>query len=181
MRYYIHVGDTTTSNGRVVSGLATHTWQGHACAFEGDAVSCPACKSVGVIRCTGTRVSSTGSHGKEEALDGDLCICHCRIPPRLVASQSTYGTTGDAGSSVVASSVATAIGLGRPVTRPQDTHDGHFQVIDEASGKPAVDHPYRLVFTGGKFRGRTDGDGCTVRVSGEPGDTVHIEIDPEGA
>ena len=95
-RYYIHVGDRTSAGGVVLTGLSTHTWHSHANSFEEDTILCPACNSSGMIRCIGTRISNIGPTGKQQALDGDLCICKCNPSPRLIASQDTYGTQGDA-------------------------------------------------------------------------------------
>lgn len=80
-RFYIHIGDTTTNAGKVLTGLSTSTWHGIPNAFDGDAVECPKCRSVGQIRVVGSRVSSVGSHGRQRALSGDLCLCKCN-PPR---------------------------------------------------------------------------------------------------
>ena len=100
-RFYIHVGDTTTSAGKVLTGLSTSTWHGIPNAFDGDAVECPNCGSVGQIRTVGSRISSVGSHGRQHALSGDLCLCKCNPPPRLVASQDSAWTEGEAGDVVM--------------------------------------------------------------------------------
>ena len=96
-RFYIHVGDTTTSAGKVLTGLSTSTWHGMSNAFDGDAVECPKCHSIGQIRVVGSRISSVGSHGRQRALSGDLGLCKCSPPPRLVASQDRAWTEGGGG------------------------------------------------------------------------------------
>ena len=58
-------------------------------AFEGDAVSCPACHSTGEILCDGPRWPKAGPDGRQTALSDDLCLCRCNPLPRLIASQST--------------------------------------------------------------------------------------------
>jgi uncharacterized Zn-binding protein involved in type VI secretion len=97
-RAWICKGDRTTAGGVVTSGLETFTLLDKPIAFEGDSISCPACNSTGVIRCVGTRVPTTGPHGREMALEGDLCICLCNPPPRLVGSQTHSVTEGRADS-----------------------------------------------------------------------------------
>ena len=93
MRFSIMVGDKTTANGTVISGSATDTWNGRAIAREGDHVDCPACRTIGVIRCDGVRSASCrDSLAREQALSGDLCVCQCDTLPRLVESQSQMGT-----------------------------------------------------------------------------------------
>lgn len=108
-RFYIHVGDTTTSAGKVLTGLSTSTWHGISNAFDGDAVECPKCRNVGQIRTVGSRIFSVGAHGRQHALSGDLCLCKCNPPPRLVASQDSAWTEGEAGD-VVAGTSSRAIG-----------------------------------------------------------------------
>lgn len=182
-RYYIHVGDTTTSAGLVLTGLATHLWHGHQCSFEGDQVFCRTCKSVGFIRCIGDRIPSTGRHGREQALSDDLCICRCPIPPRLVASQVTYSTSGNSdGGSVDLSTLATApFQYGLPPTREADKYDQRFCVVEESTGEPIKERRYKLTYRGGEMLGRTDGHGYTERVSGNAGDSIEIEVLAEGA
>lgn len=108
-RFYIHVGDTTTSAGKVLTGLSTSTWHCIPNAFDGDAVECPKCRSVGQIRTVGSRIPSVGAHGRQHALSGDLCLCKCNPPPRLVALQGSAWTEGEAGD-VVACTSSRAIG-----------------------------------------------------------------------
>ena len=86
-RYLITIGAATTAGGKVTSGSAFLSINDAAVALEGDTVWCPACASEGVIALDGPRLSST-FEDREEALDGDLCLCKCSPPPRLVASQS---------------------------------------------------------------------------------------------
>lgn len=85
-RYHITVGARTTAGGTVLTGAAFFTIHGVPVAHEGDSVACPQCKSTGVIKPDGPRISETYM-GKEVALSGDLCICKCSPPPRLVENQ----------------------------------------------------------------------------------------------
>ena len=88
-RYKIRVGDKTTANGIITSGSPTATMHGVALAREGDTINCPACHSTGVIRLAGGRVAVKDVSGKVFALSDDLCICKCRVHPKLIAGQST--------------------------------------------------------------------------------------------
>ena len=57
-RYYIVEGDKTTANGIVqkhTSGASTTSWQGKIISNIGDKVSCPKCKSIGIIQAVGQR------------------------------------------------------------------------------------------------------------------------------
>lgn len=88
MRHYIRQGDQTTAGGVVTEGLANFNMYGGPSAYHGAAVACPSCKSVGKISCIGPRRPFTLPNGQQIALENDLCICKCKVPPRLLASQS---------------------------------------------------------------------------------------------
>lgn len=83
-------GDTTTSGGTVQAGRfpATYGDNRKRIAFEGTPVYCPACKTTGVTQCLPPFRPDTFS-GVQRNLDGDLCICSCPNPPRLIASSAT--------------------------------------------------------------------------------------------
>lgn len=88
-RYDIVKGDKTTVGG-VVQGGDHHDRLGtREQAYENDPILCPACKSAGVIKCEGARISMTGPDGRQAALSDDLCVCLCAPHPRLVSSQTT--------------------------------------------------------------------------------------------
>ena len=195
-RFYIHIGDTTTSAGKVLTGLSTSTWHGIPNAFDGDAVECPKCRSVGQIRVVGSRISSVGSHGRQRALNGDLCLCKCNPPPRLVASQDSSWTEGEAGDVVagtragaiagVVSAAAAAFDVswraGLPSAGDAGTVDSalpadqRFLVRDETTGAPVANRLYRLSYLGGLVQGRTDAQGYTEYVSGAVGSEIQIEV-----
>lgn len=89
-RYYITLGAGTTAGGKVVSSSHLDTIDGIGIALEGDKVACPNCRSEGVIALDGPRLSER-CDGREVALGGDLCLCGCTPPPRLVAIQDIAG------------------------------------------------------------------------------------------
>jgi uncharacterized Zn-binding protein involved in type VI secretion len=87
-RFFICDGDLTTAGG-VVTGTGTHMpIYGRPVALEGDSVQCPACHSAGHIQCVPPLRRTTGHDNKQLSVDGDLCICQCPSPPKLIASQS---------------------------------------------------------------------------------------------
>ncbi|CAN7385019.1 PAAR domain-containing protein [Trinickia sp. LjRoot230] len=86
-RYDIFKGDYTTAGGKVEGGATNDKSNGREQAYENDQVWCPICKTMGKIGCAGTRLTTKGPDGREAALSGDLCICHCHPSPRLVPSQ----------------------------------------------------------------------------------------------
>jgi len=188
-RYYIHVGDATTSNGVVLTGLDSVQWHGFALSFEGDSVFCKSCNSIGHIKCIDDRVSSTGPHGREQALSGDLCICRCANPPRLLHSQTTAGTWSRtlAGQAAAGAAIdygefaGQSIQFGARATHGEDAYDQRFLVLDEATNEPVKDRRYKLIFADGELQGRTNAEGYTDCVSGRAGGSVSIEVLAEGA
>ena len=100
-RYHIVEGDKTTADGVVqphTGAGATFKWHGKTKSYVGDKVLCKACQSVVVIEASGSRLSFS-VNGLMPALGGDLCICKCSPPPKLVHSQTVfYETTNDSHS-----------------------------------------------------------------------------------
>jgi uncharacterized Zn-binding protein involved in type VI secretion len=92
MRYDIRDGDSTTANGRVHARQRNDMIDGRAAAYEGDAVWCPKCNTMGKILCAGERLTERGPDGRQSALSGDWCLCKCNPCPLLIASQSRSST-----------------------------------------------------------------------------------------
>lgn len=113
-RYTIHKGDKTTAGGTVIGGSPMLGNHDQPIAHEGDDVSCPVCNSTGKILCDGPRWPMTGPAGKQVALSDDLCLCHCKPLPKLVASQQTMSITVDSASGGEAVQQATAQVYGAP-------------------------------------------------------------------
>lgn len=89
-RYYITLGASTTAGGTVTSASSLLALDGVKVALEGDQVSCPVCGTTGIIGLDGPRLPARHD-GRQYALDGDLCLCRCNPPPRLVAIQHLCG------------------------------------------------------------------------------------------
>ncbi|WP_347554847.1 PAAR domain-containing protein [Robbsia sp. KACC 23696] len=94
-RYVVHGNDKTTANGTVLVGQIQHTGYNKSTAVEGDAVDCPACKSIGMIVPVGA-YNRMRFMNKRVALSDDVCMCKCPTPPRLIASQTTISFSDDA-------------------------------------------------------------------------------------
>jgi uncharacterized Zn-binding protein involved in type VI secretion len=92
MRKDIRDGDSTTANGVVICPGRSDRLDGREIAYEGDHVHCRTCGSTGYILCVGERPRETGDGGKPSALSGDLCICKCDPPPKLLSSQNRSGS-----------------------------------------------------------------------------------------
>jgi len=88
VRHWICDGDLTTASGTVKATALGEKINGKERAYEGDAVECPTCKSTGHIQCVPPIRPAIGMDGRQKAAEGDLCICKCPTPPRLIASQT---------------------------------------------------------------------------------------------
>ena len=95
-RYFVLQGDPTTSGGVVLDGLSNHTFDGRGISYEGASITCPACKAMGVLHCVAPRRPHRLANGKQVALEGDLCLCRCPIPPKVMSTQTaaSMGFTG---------------------------------------------------------------------------------------
>ncbi|MGS0742048.1 PAAR domain-containing protein [Glaciimonas sp. GG7] len=158
-RYYIYVGDATTADGVVKEGLPGNTWDGRATAHEGDEIDCRSCESTGTIECSGTRLSRKGVHGKEAALDGDLCICKCKPHPRLKASQSRAWTEGEAAPTTMDFGNAEKNAAIGPTG---SQYDQHFVILDSASRQPVDSVAYAIESVSGEHYDSVDTDGKTI-------------------
>jgi hypothetical protein len=115
----------------------------------------------------------------EIALDGDLVVCRCSEPPRIVAAlsgESWYEDMGESDGASPAISVAQDI-----FTASSHRFDQQIQLIDEGTGKPLARVRYRLTGDAGTFAGRTDNNGMTERVTSDSAGTITFEIFGEGA
>ncbi|MCM2448226.1 PAAR domain-containing protein [Rahnella sp. CG8] len=87
-RYVLVLGDKTTAGGSIIGCSAINTsYDGLPIAVQGDKISCPACGTTGYLLCVTPRHNST-YEGKPEGLSGDLCICKCTPPPKLINSKT---------------------------------------------------------------------------------------------
>lgn len=86
-RSCIRAGDGSTAGGVVQPRPQQYprTEYGALAAYEGDPVWCPACNSHGIAKCVQPFRPDTDPGGRQRILDGDLCICKCPEPPRLLA------------------------------------------------------------------------------------------------
>ena len=123
-RHHVILGTKTTAGGEVTSAGSMRSLNGVKLALEGDKISCPACKSEGVIRCHGPRIPEAWN-GINFALEHDLCICGCKTPPTMLAGQPFSAQTVD-GDWDPASAVARMAGSPAPAagTAPEAAAQG---------------------------------------------------------
>lgn len=96
MRKLIVVGDSPTQGGAVLpyAGPMSDVF-GHRLALIGGRTYCEGCNSVGIIAKAGGPRRGW-FHGVEIALEGDVVVCHCPVPPPLVSRLRHAPTCDDA-------------------------------------------------------------------------------------
>lgn len=167
VRYNCIQGDSTTNGGIIVSASGTDfVIDGVPIALDGDAVFCSTCQTQGKIRCV-PPLAESFYQGKRHALGGDLCICKCAPPPKLISTQIWLSHQFD---SVSESSIAANPMQGRISHRQAESYSGApvalftswFLVRDSSTGKPMPYHPYVAYIDGIRSTGRTDHDGYAL-------------------
>jgi uncharacterized Zn-binding protein involved in type VI secretion len=159
-RYILRKGDITTNGGVVLEGVENCTDHGIPITFIGARVWCNGCKSEGFIGSKGPHRTAT-MHGKQQALDGDICICKCHPSPAIRASQEHSSHSWEARE-------LAALGFdpyGKPLEKqPTGGYDELVRVID-ANGHPITDAPYHIRTENGEvYKGLTDASGYCPRV-----------------
>ncbi|WP_321963865.1 PAAR domain-containing protein [Paraburkholderia sp. J7] len=92
-RAILKLGDKTTAGGIVLEGMDTCMHHGTPMTFIGAKVWCPACDSEGVIGWKGPHQNAT-MMGKQQALEGDICLCNCDAISRGALELSFSRGTG---------------------------------------------------------------------------------------
>lgn len=181
-RYYILNGDKTTANGTVIATDHSSTNHGRALAMIGDPVHCPTCKTAGKILPQGPRLRSV-FHGREPALDRDLCACKCRPYPLLINSRTDMSermTTGE----IIAQGCGKWIGI-KPAPKNSivldetkqaaATYSRLIYVSDSSIGKPLINRPFIVDIGGKRQSGSTDGHGyALIQTNGVQEFQLHI-------
>ncbi|MFC0690973.1 PAAR domain-containing protein [Paraburkholderia humisilvae] len=78
--------DKTTSGGLVLEGDPDMQSLGRCFSYLYAKVSCPVCKTVGIITPSGERPDDR-MLDKQPVLHWDICNCECEPKPRVMASQ----------------------------------------------------------------------------------------------
>jgi uncharacterized Zn-binding protein involved in type VI secretion len=165
-RALIRDGDATTAGGMVQARPQRYpvTYGDdakHAC-FEGDPVLCPVCKSTGVTKCVAPFRPHTGPDGRQANLDGDLCLCRCPIPPRLVAQFHDVTMEFEA-LEVMNMPSASGWMAHAGHTRPVSRYDEFFVVHDSATGRPVQCFSYGIATRSGEHHDALHEDGTTAK------------------
>ncbi|SDC23299.1 PAAR domain-containing protein [Paraburkholderia lycopersici] len=172
MRRIAVVGDTLERGGEVLPYRGpVLTWgdAGHQSARIGGQAFCAQCKSTGVIAKAGGPSRLNFEMG-EVALDGDIVLCKCPAPPRIVAKLSGESWCEDdtQGLGTVASS--------RTVGGVASVLVGPFDEQVKATGRGASDsYPYYIETADGRIEsGRLGASGVLPRIHTDNADTYTI-------
>jgi uncharacterized Zn-binding protein involved in type VI secretion len=168
-------GDLTTAKGVVIAPGDNNTVMGRQIALEGDKIHCPACKTTGVIR-SAPPSPEQYHHGTRFAYGGDLCICGCHPPPRIIASVTNWS----------ASNFKVPIEL-NPAAADWLIFEGHTPadcglsfdqtvLLKDKSGNALKNLPYRITLQDGRtVEGVTDASGSTEKIYSNEADVAKIE------
>lgn len=160
-RYHVTLGAKTTAGGRVVSASSARSIEGVKVAVEDDKITCPKCKSMGVIKPDGPRLRET-CDGKQVALQDDLCVCKCARPPRLITTQALVRqqVDGEWHAAEISRKVAA---IGSDLAGNEDTDEVlPLLLVHPGTEEPFKYRPYRLEFSSkGDVEGTTDEHGAT--------------------
>jgi uncharacterized Zn-binding protein involved in type VI secretion len=175
-RYTITLGAPTTTGGKVISASSDSKIDGAPIALEGDLVTCPDCKTAGKILCVGPRIPEI-LNGKNVALENDLCICRCAVPPRLLPSQNLRSQViKDTGRALSNPAHGGAVR-----GAPSQVYTDRFVLVDDCSGVPLPQREYAVVRASGKLEfGTSDPHGQTHLLS-TTAQSESVEIYVQGA
>lgn len=162
MRRIAVVGDSLERGGQVLpyaGPVFTIGDAGHQVALISGSAYCEACKSNGVIGKTGGphRIEFMG----ETAADGDVVLCKCPTPPRIIAVLSGESWCDDMAETmgVVASSKTASGGVSSVV---MDVYDEQVRPVGRGATEGC---PYFIETADGRlFMGRIDDGGKLPRV-----------------
>ena len=179
-RSFILHGDRTTKGGVVAVSTRTMVSNGKAVCVEGSAVYCPACKTTGKTVCVPPFLPCKGPGGRQANLHGDLCVCQCKPPPKLIASSNDMqmdcggaapahqaGADGKKADQVLAAatplSAQTTAGSAL-AAHTAERYDQFFRVVDRATGRPIrSEFAYGLKCGTGEHHGSVFDDGSTAK------------------
>ncbi|MFX1767224.1 PAAR domain-containing protein [Paraburkholderia sp. A1RI-2L] len=164
--------DKSTSGGVVREGIENCTHHGRAITFIGAKVWCACCKSEGLIGAKGPHQNAT-MHGKQQALDGDICLCQGDPPPVMIASQDSAWHTFESQELT-----GTGYGAGNAFASipPGSMYDEQFTLCD-AHGSLMPDTYYTVRLPSGALEhGVTDSQGRTARYTTQSAQSIRFYL-----
>jgi hypothetical protein len=162
MRRVAVVGDELSSNGHILPYEQAHgcSFHGHKVALIGGEAYCEKCKSTGWIAKAGGLYRPKYGTTREIALDSDIVLCRCPVPPRIVAKLSGESRSTDENEGFSTRSYQSTD------NNISEFHDEKFQLMDGESGLPRANVQYAVVRQSGAIEhGTTDASGYTHLLS----------------
>lgn len=175
MRKLILVGDPTDHGGKVISGTPTTTFHDKPVARKGDLVECP--EKYPDNSPHGINPILEGEphmpiDGSPVALEGHKTACGCALIATIGAPVDFDGI--DLPSLPLVNLILNA---GLNPTDFGHVFDRRFQIIDDETGKPAANRPYKLASAVHTLEGRTDSNGLTENVyANSAAVVIHVSI-----
>ncbi|QGZ61216.1 PAAR domain-containing protein [Paraburkholderia acidisoli] len=154
----------------MLEGIDNCTHHGTPITFIGAGIWCPACHSRGVIGAKGPHRNATMT-GRQQALDGDICLCRCSPPPLCLASQDSawheFGLDETVNSGADGKSGSHAVNA---------VYNEQFRLIDD-NGVVLRNVRYR-VYAGVNIVavGTTDANGRTQRIATEGRRDLRLDV-----
>ncbi|HEV3429412.1 MAG TPA: PAAR domain-containing protein [Paraburkholderia sp.] len=171
-RAILKLGDKSTNGGVVTEGIDSCTHHGTPITFIGARVWCNGCKSEGVIGWKGPHRTAT-MMGKQQALDGDICICKCTPPPVMLASQDSawHSFTHEEWAAMGAGASGTSM-----TSEYRGAYDEQYTLTDN-EGYPISGRRYRVrIDSNIVANGVTDANGKTQRIATDTSKRIRLEV-----
>ncbi|CAM2173745.1 PAAR domain-containing protein [Paraburkholderia sacchari] len=169
------VGDQLDTGGQIESYSGpSFFWHGHQVALIGGSAYCTTCKSAGQIAKTGgpRRIEFMG----EAAADGDIVLCKCSRPPRIVAKLAGESWCDDEAEAHTARDVKQAIKAANSGMNAARRYDEGYTLTDR-NGRALANVRYRVRSNSATVaNGVTDSSGHTQRVSATTAQWLTLEV-----
>ena len=175
MRLILCIGDQPETGGKIEPYIGPNLlFWGHQAAMIGAHVHCNACNSSGPIaKAGGPR--RPRHHGVEVAHDGDIVLCKCPRPPRMIATMQSRASNDDMIESMGdVSEQGTELSMTAP---SRSIFDQQFTLLDRATQKPLGRVAYVITRPSGEtLKGVTGEDGKTQRIKTSASETLSLKI-----
>jgi hypothetical protein len=167
---------------KTIGAIADENGRSRNMVFIGDEGYCAKCNSSGVIT-YGAGVSERKrmvdlvNGGRLQAVGGDIVLCKCATPPRIVAVYGRKFMISDGGDVTPSGIAGNAMGATSPVPQKPEKpcHVRWFFVWDAATGEPLRNRNYFADVAGKKHAGKTDAGGYVkIETDGEQPLDVHV-------
>jgi uncharacterized Zn-binding protein involved in type VI secretion len=175
MRLLLCIDDQPETGGQIESdAMTTYSIWGHPVALIGSLVHCNACDSSGpIVKAGGPRRPL--HRGAEIAHEGDIVLCKCGQPPRMIATTQSTSRSDDMVESLgdVSDNRLSPV---RPEPIPA-LFDQGLVLRDRRTQRPLAHIRYRVRSSSGLIgQGVTDAGGRTARVETSGAEHITIEL-----